>query len=103
MRRLRWLFVGAILGILGYRRGTAFLRRLSPASLSGRAVHRAAVLGDDVRAFAHDVRDGMTEYSGYQRQSEPPRRHEHDRQPPDAHILEGEERGAPGSVRNRRL
>jgi len=55
MRRLFWLLLGAVLGITGYRRATAFARSLRPAV---RPMPRAGALTD----FAADVREGMTVY-----------------------------------------
>jgi hypothetical protein len=49
--RLFWLTLGAVLGVAGYRRLTAFARSFSP-------VTRAQALG----RFSADVRDGMQMY-----------------------------------------
>ena len=49
--RLFWLVLGAVLGVAGYRRLTAFARSVSPAG-------RAQALG----RFAADVREGMQLY-----------------------------------------
>ena len=49
--RLFWLVLGAVLGVAGYRRLTAFARSVSPAG-------RARALG----RFTADVREGMQLY-----------------------------------------
>jgi hypothetical protein len=49
--RLFWLVLGAVLGVAGYRRLTAFARSVSPAGRA-RAVGR----------FTADVREGMQLY-----------------------------------------
>jgi hypothetical protein len=51
IRRLFWLSLGAVLGVLGYRRAAAFARSLRPAP----RVERLA-------GFAADVREGMALY-----------------------------------------
>jgi hypothetical protein len=51
IRRLFWLVLGAVLGVAGYRRLTAFTRSFSPA-----------VRARDAAAFAADVREGMHIY-----------------------------------------
>ena len=51
IRRLFWLVLGAVLGVFGYRRLTAFARSVSPAG-------RARALG----RFTADVREGMQLY-----------------------------------------
>jgi hypothetical protein len=51
MRRLFWVSLGAVAGVAGYRRATAFVRSLRPAP-------RAASLA----GFAADVREGMALY-----------------------------------------
>jgi hypothetical protein len=51
IRRLFWLVLGAVLGVAGYRRLTAFARSLSPAA-------RARGMA----SFAADVREGMQLY-----------------------------------------
>jgi hypothetical protein len=51
MRRLFWVSVGAVAGVAGYRRATAFVRSLRPAP-------REASLA----SFAADVREGMALY-----------------------------------------
>jgi hypothetical protein len=51
IRRLFWLVLGAVLGVTGYRKATAFARSLRPAP-------RASGLAE----FAADVREGMALY-----------------------------------------
>ena len=73
IRRLFWLVLGAVLGVTGYRKATAFARALRPAP-------RASGLAE----FAADVREGMALYM--ERQAGPP-----------ASTLEGHRRaGLPG-------
>ena len=48
IRRMFWLTLGAVLGVTGYRKATAFARSLRPAP-------RASGLAE----FAADVREGM--------------------------------------------
>ncbi|MBO0815239.1 MAG: hypothetical protein J2P30_08865 [Actinobacteria bacterium] len=59
IRRLFWLVLGAVLGVTGYRKATAFARSLRPAP-------RASGLAE----FAADVREGMALYM--ERQARPP-------------------------------
>ena len=59
IRRLFWLVLGAVLGVTGYRKATAFARALRPAP-------RASGLAE----FAADVREGMALYM--ERQAGPP-------------------------------
>ena len=51
IRRLFWLTLGAVLGVSGYRKVTAFARSISPG-------YRARELA----RFAGDVREGMELY-----------------------------------------
>jgi hypothetical protein len=51
IRRLFWLTLGAVMGVVGYRRATALVRSLSPG-------HRAR----ELTRFASDVREGMELY-----------------------------------------
>jgi hypothetical protein len=51
IRRLFWLVLGAVLGVTGYRRLTAFARSFSPTA-------RARSLS----GFTADVREGMQMY-----------------------------------------
>jgi hypothetical protein len=59
--RLFWLALGAVLGVAGYRRLTAFARSVSPAG-------RARALS----AFTADVREGMQLYMERQPGDRPP-------------------------------
>jgi len=59
IRRLFWLVLGAVLGVTGYRKATAFARSLRPAP-------RPSGLAE----FAADVREGMALYM--ERQAGPP-------------------------------
>ena len=59
IRRLFWLVLGAVLGVTGYRKATAFARSLRPA-------RRPSALA----GFAADVREGMAVY--LDRQAGPP-------------------------------
>ena len=59
IRRLFWLVLGAVLGVTGYRKATAFARALRPAP-------RASGLAE----FAAEVREGMALYM--ERQAGPP-------------------------------
>lgn len=65
-RRLRWLVIGAVIGIAGYR-------RLTRASLPAPAARLRAM-----PAFLRDVRAGMAEYE-QQYRAQLARRHEHGR------------------------
>lgn len=61
MRRLFWLGAGAAIGVLVVRRLTRVAESLTPAGL-GRSLATSVVgLGDAVRDFAADVREGMAE------------------------------------------
>jgi hypothetical protein len=52
MRRLFWVSLGAVAGVAGYRRATAFVRSLRPAP-------KAA---ESLASFTADVREGMASY-----------------------------------------
>jgi hypothetical protein len=52
MRRLFWVSLGAVAGVAGYRRATAFVRSLRPAP-------KAA---GSLASFTADVREGMASY-----------------------------------------
>jgi hypothetical protein len=81
IRRVIWLAVGAILGIVGYRRVERLVRAISPQRLAtpawwqvgraqrrvgaGHKIGRQLASGDPpagAGAFLSDVRDGMAEY-----------------------------------------
>jgi hypothetical protein len=57
MRRLFWVAVGAAAGIYAVRRVQRTLHAYSPSGLA----ERAGGVGATVRAFADEVRSGMTE------------------------------------------
>lgn len=57
MRRLFWLTVGVGVGTVGVWRAKRVVRRIAPASL----VDDLAGLGETVRDFADQVREGMVE------------------------------------------
>jgi hypothetical protein len=78
MRRLFWVSLGAVAGVAGYRRATAFVRSLRPAP-------RAAGLA----SFAADVREGMAFYMERQAARAPSTLEAHPRRRP--------RRGAPPS------
>jgi hypothetical protein len=59
IRRAFWLGVGAVAGIMGYRRVSALGRRLSGTRTDTVTVRRAA--RSTIR-FARDVREGMDLY-----------------------------------------
>ncbi|HUJ04583.1 MAG TPA: hypothetical protein VLX31_00580 [Streptosporangiaceae bacterium] len=78
IRRLAWLGIGALLGVIGYRRAVRLVRAVVPQNLaigptapahraqpgqrwraSGRAARRAA---GGMTAFVRDVRTGMADY-----------------------------------------
>ena len=66
IRRVFWLTTGAALGIAGYRRATAMVRRIAPAPRARQ-----------IAQFASDVRAGMELY-----QQRPPRQVEPRQLPP---------------------
>jgi hypothetical protein len=60
IRRVFWLTVGAVGGIMGYRRAVSLGRQVK-----GRSVARDAVRATrEVQSFSRDVREGMELYSG---------------------------------------
>ncbi len=62
IRRGFWLTVGAVGGIMGYRRVAAFGRRASGTLGAGRArVTTLGVARETIR-FTRDVREGMDQY-----------------------------------------
>jgi hypothetical protein len=73
IRRGRWLLLGAVLGISGYRRLARAAKALMPqgelaSQLSGRAEatgpsrRAASRAGAETIAFVRDVRTGMADY-----------------------------------------
>jgi hypothetical protein len=59
IRRAFWLTVGAVGGIMGYRRAVSLGRQVK-----GRSVTRDALRGvRGIRNFSRDVREGMEQYS----------------------------------------
>jgi len=59
IRRVFWLTVGAVGGIIGYRRAVSLARQVK-----GRNVTRDAIRATrQIRSFSHDVREGMELYS----------------------------------------
>ena len=90
IRRLFWLTLGAVLGVTGYRKATAFARSLRPAP-------RASGLAE----FAADVREGMALYM--ERQARPrASTHEGHRRAglPGGGQRAGQPRGGRGSAHN---
>ena len=59
IRRLFWLTVGAVGGIMGYRRVAALGRRARGRSLTRDTIRATR----EVRSFTRDVREGMELYS----------------------------------------
>lgn len=57
MRRLFWVVLGAVVGVLVVRRVTAAAAAYTPAGVA----RSAAELGDGLRELAAAVRDGMAE------------------------------------------
>jgi hypothetical protein len=59
IRRVFWMTVGAVGGIMGYRRAVSLGRQVK-----GRGVTRDALRGvRGIRSFSRDVREGMEQYS----------------------------------------
>ncbi len=61
MRRLFWLAMGATVGALVVRKASRAAQRLTPASMVGSLAEGIRDLGDAVREFTVDVREGMRE------------------------------------------
>ena len=61
MPRLFWAAAGAAVGVLVVRRITRTAAKLTPAGLTSSLSGAISNLGDAVREFAEDVRDGMAE------------------------------------------
>lgn len=59
MRRLFWLGAGAGVGALVVRRLTRAAESFTPAGLAGSLSQSLAGLGEAIRDFADDVREGM--------------------------------------------
>ena len=59
IRRAFWLTVGAVGGIMGYRRVAALGRRARGRSLTRDAIRATR----EARSFSRDVREGMELYS----------------------------------------
>lgn len=89
IRRVFWLTVGAVGGIMGYRRVAALGKRLSGQRYSGQRSSRQGVgtrnmTRDAIRAtrmtrgvrgirsFSRDVREGMGQYSARHQRAEGP-------------------------------
>ena len=60
-RRMFWFFTGAATGVWATVKVNRAVRRLSPDSLAVTAADRALETGARLRAFAQDVRAGMTQ------------------------------------------
>ncbi|RJK96782.1 hypothetical protein [Vallicoccus soli] len=61
MSRVFWLAMGVTAGAVVSRKITRTLDALSPQSVAGSLAEGLAILGDGVRDFVDDVRDGMGE------------------------------------------
>jgi hypothetical protein len=75
IRRLFWLILGAVGGIVGYRRVAALGRRAKQRSLvtvAARTAHAAHKTSRETISFTRDVRDGMGEYMARQQGPEGP-------------------------------
>ena len=61
MRRLFWTAFGATVGVLAVRRVSRAAEALTPPALAHSLSEAIAELGEAVRDFAADVREGMAE------------------------------------------
>ncbi len=61
MSRLFWLAMGVTAGAVVSRKVTRTIDALSPQSVAGSLAEGLAILGDGVRDFVDDVREGMGE------------------------------------------
>ena len=61
MRRLFWTAFGAAVGVLAVRRVGRAAEALTPPALAASLSEAVAELGEAVRDFAADVREGMAE------------------------------------------
>ena len=73
IRRVFWLTVGAVGGIMGYRRAAALGRRALGRQAQGRSLTRDTIRATrEVRSFSRDVREGMELYSARRPRAVPP-------------------------------
>ncbi len=61
MRRLFWLAMGGTIGALIVRKASRAAQQLTPASILGSLADGLRDLGEAVREFSTDVREGMRE------------------------------------------
>ena len=61
MRRVFWLAMGITAGAVVARKVTRTIDALTPQSVAGSLAESLAILGDGVRDFVEDVREGMDE------------------------------------------
>src|SRR4051794_10700361 len=61
MRRVFYIALGATVGVLVVRRLTKTARAFTPAGMSESFTGALGNLGDSIREFAADVREGMAE------------------------------------------
>lgn len=59
MKRVFWLTVGVTVGALVVRKLSRQAAKLTPEGLAQQAKHQATGLGDAIREFAEDVREGI--------------------------------------------
>jgi hypothetical protein len=60
-RRLFYIALGATVGILVVRKASQAARRLTPAGVQSSMTGALGGLGDAIREFGENVRDGMAE------------------------------------------
>ncbi len=62
MRRLFWLALGVTVGALAFRKLSQLAQRMTPSGMVSSLSDSLSDLGEVIRDFAADVREGMAEH-----------------------------------------